>query len=318
MNTLPDFEAWAVFARVVETGSFAKAANALGMSQPTVSKVVARLEQRLGTVLLYRTSRRLSLTPTGQVAFESAMRLLIEGETMEAELSAQVTTARGAIRVTAPMSFGEKYLAPLLPEFLDRYPEIQVDLSLGDQVVDLLAGGFDLAIRIAEFPDSSLRSRMLCTVRRPLVASPGYLARHGRPRHPQELVHHACLMYTNVASPEVWVFHHDDTKEECIVQVRGPIKSNNAGVIVPALLSGHGLALQPEFLVWDALCRGELVEVFPRWHIARIDLNLVTPLGRTRPARVTMLMDFLGEKLAAAPWFQSPAQDAMPHRNYRR
>lgn len=304
MTTLPDFEAWAVFARVVESGSFAKAANVLDMSQPTVSKIIARLEQRLGTVLLYRTSRRLSLTPTGQAAYESAMRLLIEGESMEAEMSAQVTTARGSIRVAAPMSFGGKYLAPLLPEFLDRYPEIQIDLSLGDHVVDLLTGGFDLAIRIAELPDSSLHSRMLCSVRRPLVASPSYLDRHGRPEHPQELARHVCLMYTNLASPEVWRFYNDHTKEECAVHVRGPIKSNNAGVITPALLAGHGLALQPEFLVWDALCRGELIEVLPQWHITKINLNLVTPLGRTRPARVTMLMDYLTEKLSAAPWSQ--------------
>ncbi|GLQ99353.1 LysR family transcriptional regulator [Dyella mobilis] len=306
MTALPDFEAWAIFARVVESGSFAKAAEVLITSQPTVSKAVARLEQRLGTALLYRTSRRLSLTPTGQAAYESAMRLLIEGETMEAEMSAQATTARGLIRITAPMSFGQKYLAPLLPEFLDRYPEIQVDLSLDDHVVDLLAGGFDLAIRIAELPDSSLRSRMLCTVRRPLVASPSYFDRHGRPQHPQELVHHACLLYTNLASPNQWLFYNSQTKEQCAVPVWGPIRSNNADVIVPALLSGHGLALQPEFLVWDALCSGELEEILPQWHITTINLNLVTPLGRTKPARVTMLMDYLTEKLSAAPWSHVP------------
>lgn len=301
MSKLPDFEAWAVFAKVVETGSFARAADELDMSKAKVSKAVSRLEARLGTGLFHRTSRRLSLTESGRNALERAGRILAEGEAVEAETAAQSAIPRGVVRLAAPVSFGLLHLADILPDFLARYPEVTLDVSLADHKVDLVAEGFDLAVRIAQLPDSSLLARKVCDMRVMLVGAPRYFEAFGKPQHPRDLVQHRCFTYANADNPGLWRFT-DANGEETSVNVEGPMRVNSSESLSPSLRAGLGLALQPEFICWRDLQAGTLETAMCDWRPPTPALHIVSPPGRLRPVRVKVLMDFLAERLSAARW----------------
>lgn len=301
MAKLPDLEGMAVFARVAQAGSFARAASELELSKATVSKIVSRLEARLGTRLFLRTSRRLSLTDTGRTLLGAAARLVAEAEAAEGAASADSGAPRGRIRVACPMSFGLAYVAPVLPAFLAQLPQVEIELHLGDELVDLIGEGFDLALRIAALPDSSLIARKLCSVRRRLVASPAYLEREGRPGHPSELARHACLGYAYLPTPHLWRFTNG-AGEEVVVRPAGPLRANNGDALTPALVAGLGVALQPDFAVWRELESGALVSILDDWEAPPIALHVVTPPGGMRPARVQALIDFLLQELATAPW----------------
>ncbi|AWI88940.1 LysR family transcriptional regulator [Methylobacterium sp. DM1] len=307
MAKLPDFEAWAVFAVVADALSFARAAEELGLSKATVSKAVARLETRLGARLFHRTSRRLALTEAGRLAREDAARLLAAGEAAEARALDSNGVPRGRVRLAAPMSFGIAHLAPVLPEFLAAHAQVSVDLHLSDAVVDLVGGGFDLGLRIAALPDSSLRVRRLCGVRRSLVATPAYLERHGAPKHPEDLQGRACLGYAYLPTPDRWPFTNAAGETVTIVP-EGPLRANNADALAPALRAGLGLAVQPDFTIWEDLKSGRLERVMPDWQPPPIALNLVMPPGLPRPARVSALLTFLERAFSTAPWAQPEGQ----------
>lgn len=301
MRRLPDFEAWAVFAKVAELGSFSRAADELGLSKPTVSKAVGRLETSLGFSLLNRTSRHLALTEAGRASLDRAARILSEGQAAEDEALAQSTIPRGRVRLSAPLSFGITYLGAALSEFMAAYPEITLDLALSDRHVDVVAEGFDLAVRIATLEDSSLLARRLCAVRLLLVGSPGYFEQNGRPTHPGELVRHQAMIYTGGASRGVWRFTHA-TFGETAVEPSVRLLTDNADMLTPSLLAGQGLALQPEFMVWRELQEGRLEVAMPDWAPPLLGLYLLTPPSALRPLRVQVLVDHLARSLASPPW----------------
>jgi len=303
---LPDFEGWAIFAKVAELGSFGRAATAIGVAPATVSKAVSRLENRLGSPLFHRTSRRVTLTEAGRGSLEGARRLLAEAEALEAEVSEESAAPRGLVRVAAPLSFSLAYLGEMLAEFLRIHPEITVDLNLSDARVDIVEQGFDLALRIGSLEDSSLRARRLCPVALRLVASPAYFRQWGKPAHPRDLASHRALVYTNTANPGVWTFEHAD---EGAVRVSVPsvLKANNADILEPLLANGLGLALQPDFMVWRQIAEGRLEIALPDWSAPATALHLVTPPSLLRPRRVQALIDFLAQRLAGAPWTATPS-----------
>jgi DNA-binding transcriptional LysR family regulator len=297
MSKLPDFEALAIFAKVAETRSFAGAAAELSLSKATVSKAVSRLEARLGTRLFNRTSRRLALTDAGRQLSVRAAAILAEGEAAESEALAQSVSPRGLVRLAVPMSFGLQHVAPILPEFLKQYPDVQIDLHLSDAMVDLIGEGFDAALRIATLPDSSLVARRLCSVTPYLVAAPSYLAKYGPPKHPLQLAELACIGYAYLQTPNTWRFTHKNG-EVASVRTAGPMRVNNGDAMMPALIAGLGLGVLPDFILREALKDGSLEIVLPEWTLGTSGLHWVTPPGGPKPARVEVLAEFLAKELA--------------------
>jgi len=296
MARLPDLEGLAIFAKVVEIRSFAGAAAELKLSKATVSKAVSRIEARLGTRLINRTSRRFALTDAGRQLTARAAHILAEGEAAEDAALAQATVPRGLVRLAVPMSFGVLHIAPLLPEFLATYPEVSIDLHLSDATVDLVGEGFDAAIRIAVLPDSSLLARRLCDMPRYLVGSPAYLNKHGRPKHPLHLAQHRCIGYSYTVRSETWRFSNDG--KSATIRPSGPFRVNNGDAMMPALIAGTGLGILPEFILRDALAAGQLERLLPDWSLPLGAVYWVMPPGGPRPKRIEVLGDFLFAKMS--------------------
>lgn len=290
---LPDFEAWAIFACVVEHRSFSGAASAIGVSKATVSKAIARLEAQLGTALFHRTSRRLTLTDSGTALAERAGRILAEAQAAEEAAIDSAKAPSGTVRIAAPITFGIRFVAGAIAELLVEHPGIQIDLRLSDARVDIVADGFDIALRIADLPDSSLRARRLAPIKARVVAAPSYLERHGTPRHPADLAHHACFLYANAIG--AWQFRKADG-EEAAVRPTGPLTTDNGDAMMPALLAGLGIARLPDFIIDRELADGRLVEILADWSPMNVALHLLTPPSTLRPARVELVIDFLSQR----------------------
>ena len=302
MSKLPDFEGLAMFAKVAEERSFAAAARTMGVSVATVSRAVTRLEERLGGRLFNRTSRRLALTDYGHTLAERASKIFADAEEVEDFAREASSRPRGLVKLAAPLSFGTRWVAPLLPKFFRRYPDIVVDLHLTDEQTDLIGEGFDAALRIAVLEDSSLVARLIAPVRRFVDASPTYIARYGRPQHPHDLVGHQCLSYTKRQKHDVWRFTHRKTGEECPIRPTGPLRGTSAEALLPTVLEGLAITELPEFVATQYFPDGQLEPILTDWRLPEGGLYFVTPTARARPAKVSALADFLIAELTDARW----------------
>jgi DNA-binding transcriptional LysR family regulator len=302
MSKLPDFEGLAMFAKVAEERSFAAAAKAMGVSVATVSRAVTRLEERLGGRLFNRTSRRLALTDYGHTLAERASKIYAEAEAAEDLARETSSRPRGLVKLAAPLSFGERWVAPLLPKFFRRYPDIAVDLHLTDAQADLIGEGFDAALRIAILEDSSLVARLIAPVRRFVVASPNYIARYGRPQHPHELGAHQCLSYVNKTKRDTWRFTHRKTGEECSITPKGLLRGTSVEALLPTVLEGLAITELPEFVATPYFSKKQLEPILTDWPLPEGGLYFVTPTARARPAKVSALADFLIAELANTRW----------------
>ena len=282
-----------LFVEVARRDGFTPAARHLGLSRAQVSKAVNRLEEHLGARLLNRTTRRVSLTAAGRVYFERCQAILEDIDELEDIAASDSGEPAGRLQISAPTSFGVLHLSRAIPAYLDRYPAVQVSLSLNDRFVDVVAEGFDLAIRIAELEDSGLVARRIAPNRLVFCAAPAYLEKHGEPRVPQDLAIHRCLVYSNELKPDLWRVSGPGGLES--VRVSGPLCADNGDVLRSAALSGLGIALLPAFLVGADIRAGGLRQVLAAYCPPPIAINAVFPSRRFLSARVRSFVDFLVE-----------------------
>jgi DNA-binding transcriptional LysR family regulator len=297
MDRLGDLD---IFARVAATGSMSQAARDLGLSPPVISKRIKRLEERLGTRLLQRTTRQIALTEAGRGFHERVLAILASVEEAENWVSQRAMLARGPLRVSAPTTFGRLHVAPHLVRFLERYPDISLDLSLSDAFVDVVGDGFDVAIRIADLQDTSLVARKLAPNHRVLCAAPSYLARQGRPESIADLARHALLVH----NADHWRL--EGPEGAVSVPVASRVATNSSEVIREAVIAGMGIALRSTWDVGPELRAGELVQVLPRYRAShRVAIHAVYPSRRHLPQRTRVFIDFLLELYGPVPsWDQ--------------
>ncbi|TVQ93178.1 MAG: LysR family transcriptional regulator [Deltaproteobacteria bacterium] len=303
MNRFSDIE---VLVHVVEHGSYTAAARELGISKSYASKQIRALEERLGVRLLHRTTRTVSPTDAGRVFVQRCAAVIEELEEAERAVSALQDSPRGTLRLSAPVSFGTRYIAPLLAGFMNDYPDLHVVLDLSDRTVDLIDEGYDLALRIGRLDDSSLIARRLAPIRAHVVASPDYLSASSQIHHPDHLRDHPCMVYSLQPAPTCWSFTKTGApphEEPVRVRVNPRLTSNNGDALLDAVLAGNGVAALPDFFVGQLLREGRLVSVLSDWDtMPGAGLWAIYPPGRFLAAKVRLLLEHLADRLDPTPW----------------
>jgi DNA-binding transcriptional LysR family regulator len=289
------------FVRVVERGGFAAASKDLGITASAVSKLIRRLEDRLGVRLLHRTTRRVALTPEGEIYHLRARDILAAIDDAEAEVSQAGQRPRGRLRVTCVAAFAFHQLTPALPHFFARFPDIALELGVTDRVVDLLSQNVDVGIRSGSIDDGSLVARKIAEIRRGLYASPQYLDRHGRPRACDELCAHNCIILSQIPSSHRWPFQENGKTKVVQINSRAVVDSGEAALRLA--IAGGGIARLADLIVADAVADGRLVPVLADTHVVEpVPLSAVYPHGKHRMPKVRAFLDFLVERFGHAPW----------------
>jgi DNA-binding transcriptional LysR family regulator len=294
-----------VFAQVVESGSFARAAERLGLSTSATSRQVAELESHLDARLLNRTTRRVSLTESGRAYYERAVQVLADLQEAEQEAARATVVPRGTIRLTTSVNFGVRHVAPAIAAFLGRHAQVRFDISLSDRIVDLVEEGFDLAIRIGAGGSENLVARKLGETRLLPCASAAYLKAHGAPSAPEDLARHNCFTYEYVTPRNVWRFR-DAAGNERPVRVAGNLHSNNGDLLAEAAAQGAGIVFEPAFIVGSDVRAGRLVPLLQDFVAAPMPIYAVYPSRKHLSAKVRLFVDFLVERYADAPDWSSP------------
>ena len=298
MSNIADLE---IFARVVTAGSMSAAGRELGLSPAVVSKLLRRLEDRLGTRLMQRTTRQISLTEAGQGFYERVVAILAGIEEAEAFVARRSALARGTLKISAPTSFARMHIAPHLSSFMQQNPDLTINLVLSDELVDIVGDGYDLAIRIAELSDSSLVARKLASVRRVLCATPGYLNQHGRPQTVQDIENHTCLTMT---SQDVWRMEGSDGS--VMIRPTGPLVTNSNDVVRTCVLNGVGIALRSTWDIGAEIKSGALEVVLPNYSASKeVGIHALYPSRRFLPAKVRLFIDFLAALYTPVPYWET-------------
>lgn len=299
MDSLSDI---AVFAKVVESGSFTAAAEKLSLSRSVVSKYVTRLEERLGARLLNRTTRTISLTETGRTFYEGSQQGLKAIEEAESQVMHLQEKPRGTLRINSPMSFGVMHLAPAIPDFLDKYPELSVDIDFDDRKVDVIEGGFDVSIRISDLADSSLVARRIGPCRHTLVASSKYLECNGVPKTPNDLLEHKIVSYQYQEDAFNWEFRNPEGKT-VIVPISGTIQMNNSLGMREAVLKGAGIMRTPTFVVGKDIQEGRLKPLLPGFQTLPLSIYALFPQRKHLSPKVRAFIDFMDERISETPYW---------------